>query len=131
MPATAYTADLISDALMNGAAYQGPATIYLALVIDTPSATVAGTEVTLGDYARKSFAQSGWTSDGAGGLTNMADIEFVTATADYDDAVVAVEAYTAATDGTRLWYIVLTSPMTVADGQTPKFLAGDLELTIV
>lgn len=131
MPATTYTANLIATALANGTAYQGPATVYLALVTTTPSKTVAGTEVTLGGYARKTFAQSGWTNSGTGTLTNTADIEWSEATADYDNRVVAVEAYDQASGGNRLWYIVLSTPRTVTDGTTPKFLAGDLELQVV
>jgi len=133
MPATDYTADLIADALAHGSAYQGPATVYLALVTTVPTATVAGTEVTLGGYARKSFAQTGWTNDGAGGLTNTADIAWDEASADYDDDIVAIEAYDDDGDpaGNRLWYIVLTTAKTIVSGQTPKFLAGDLVLTVV
>ena len=131
MPATAYTANLIATALKNGAAYQGPATVYLALATTVPSATVAGVEVTLGDYARATFAQSGWTNDGAGSLTNTADIDYPLVTENYDDDVVAMEAYTAASDGTRLWWIELTTPKIIFVGQTPKFLAGDLTLTVV
>jgi hypothetical protein len=130
MPATTYTANLIATALANGTSYQGPATVYLALSTTTPTATVAGTEVTLGGYTRKTFAQSGWTNNGTGGLTNTADLAWTEASANYDAAVVGVEAYTAATVGTRLWYIVLASPRTIVSGQTPKFLAGDLVLTV-
>ena len=131
MPATSYTANLIATALKNGTSYQGPATVYLALATTTPSATVAGTEVTLGDYGRVTFAQSGWTNDGAGGLTNTADIEYPEASASYDAEVVAIEAYTAASAGTRLWYIILATSKTILTGQIPKFLAGDLTLTVV
>lgn len=131
MPATAYTADLIADALANGAAYQGPATVYLALTITVPTATVAGTEVTLGAYARKIFAQTGWTNNAAGRLSNTADLAFPEATANYDGDVVAVEAYSAAAAGTRFWWIDLPTPKTVLAGQTPKFLAGDLVLSVI
>lgn len=131
MPATNFTKHLLGDAAANGTAWQLPATIYLALTTTVPTASVAGTEVTLGDYERKSFAQSGWTNDGAGSLSNTADIEFVEATANYDDDVVAVEAYSAATDGDRYWWIELTTAKTVTIGKTAKFLAGDLVLTIV
>lgn len=131
MPATDYTADLIADAVANGTAYQGPATVYLALTTTVPTATVPGTEVALGSYARAAFAQTGWTNNAAGGLTNTSDIVFPEATAYYGDDVVAVEAYTASTAGTRLWWIALLTPKTVVIGQTPKFLAGDLVLTVV
>jgi len=132
MPATAYTANLIAKALKNGTAYQGPAEVFLALVTTTPTKTVAGTEVTLGAYARVSFDQTtDWTDDGAGKLENTADVEYVEATADYDDDVLAVEAYTLVTGGTRLWFIILESPSAIVAGQVPKFYAGDLVLQVV
>jgi len=126
MPAAAEWAHLIADAAANGTAFQGPATVYLSLVITTPSKTVAGTEVTAGNYGRKTFAQSGWTNDGAGSLSNTADVAWLTATVDYDDDILAVEAWSAATNGTRYWYLILATPKTIVAGQTPKFLAGDL-----
>lgn len=129
MALTSYTANLVAKAQCHGTAYQGPATVYLALVTTTPSKTVAGTEVTLGGYERVTFNQStGFTDDDAGGLENTADIAYAEATADYDDDVVAVEAYDADTAGNRLWFIVLSTAKTVVSGQTPKFLAGDLTL---
>jgi len=133
MPLTAYTANLIATAHANGTSYQGPATVHLALVTTTPTKTVAGTEQTLGvgNYARKSFATSGWTNDGAGGLVNTAELAYPTTDEDYDDAIVAVEAYSASTAGTRLWFIVLANARLVTSGTIPRFPAGDLELTFV
>jgi hypothetical protein len=129
MPATEYTAGLIADALANGTAYQGPSSVKLALVTTLPTPTEAGTEVTLGGYERVTFAQSGWTNNGVGGLTNTAEIVWPEATAEYDGPVVAVEAYNTA--GTyRLWYVVLSQEKTVIEGLIPKFLAGDLVLTV-
>ena len=132
MPGTAYTDNLMATALSHGTSYQGPATVYLALVTTSPSKTVAGTEATIAavTIARSTFAQSGWTNDGAGSLTNTADVSFTEATGDFDADVVAIEAYTALTSGTRLWYIILSSPRTILNSQTPKFLAGDLTLTV-
>jgi len=72
MPATTYTANLIAKAIANGSAYQGPATIYLALVTDTPSASVAGTEVTDASYARVSVDITAWDDDDAGTLSSNA-----------------------------------------------------------
>jgi len=133
MPATNYTKHLIGDALANGTSYQAPATVWLALTTTVPTASVVGTEVTLGSYVRESFAQSGWTNNGTGGLTNTGDIVFTEASADYDDDVVAVQAYDddGAPVGNALWWIELTTPKTIVTGQTPKFLAGDLVLSVV
>jgi hypothetical protein len=132
VPATAHLANLIITAYQHGAAYQGPATIYLALVTDNPSATVAGTEVTDAAYARESFAQSGFTNDGAGGLTNTAAIVWsAVAAADYTLPVVALEAYDAATDGNRLWYEYLDVSVTIIEGQAPRIGATELSVTLV
>jgi hypothetical protein len=132
MPATEYTAHLIADAAAGGTAYQGLATVYLALATTTPTKTVAGTEITADDYDRKTFAQSGWTNDGAGNLENTAEVAWVLIeTEDYEDEVVAVEAYDDPTAGNRLWFILLTSPRLFVIGETPKFLAGDLVLDFV
>ena len=43
---------------------------------------------------------------------------FPEATGDYDDDVVAVEAYTLVTGGQDLWWIVLTSPKTIVEVTT-------------
>jgi hypothetical protein len=129
MPATAYTANLMAKANKHGTAYQGAATVYLALVTTVPSKTVAGTEVTLGAYERVTWDMTTkWDDDDAGKLTSNADAVYPECSADYDDDVVAVEAWSAATNGTRLWFIILQSPMVFVSGMTPKFFAGDLVL---
>jgi hypothetical protein len=131
MPGTAYTDNLIATAKAHGASYQGPATVYIAMVSTTPSKTVAGTIVQMGavDVATISFAQTGWTNDGAGNLQNTNDINGIEATGDFDDDVVAVEFYDNASpaSGNRLEFIILSTPRTFTAGMTPKFLAGDLK----
>ena len=132
MPATAYTANLIAKALAHGTAYQGPDGVFLALTTSVPTRIVAGTEVTLGDYARTAFSMaSDFADDGVGKLTTNKDVLFNEATANYDDDVLAVEAYTLAAGGTRLWFIVLQSPQVVVQGMTPKFFTGDLVLQVI
>jgi len=132
MAFTSYTANLVAKAQCHGTAYQGPATVYLALVTTEPSKTVAGTEVAVGDYERVAFNQStGFDDDDAGGLVTNVDVAYPEATADYVSDVVAVEAYDADTAGNRLWFIVLMTPKPIVSGMTPKFLAGDLTLELV
>jgi len=132
MPATTYTANLIAKATKNGTAYQGPATVYLALVITTPTKATPGTEQSGGAYARYEFDQTtDWTDDNEGNLSNTANVEYPLVTLDYDDDIVAVEAYDDPTAGERLWFIVLSAPRAFVVGQTPKFLAGDLVLEVV
>ena len=131
MPATAYTANLIAKAAANGSAYQGPATIYLALVTDAPSATVAGTEVDDDDYVRAEVDISAWDDDDAGALSNDVAIEWPEAAADFSGDVEAVEAYTSTDGTTRLWYQILSAPVTFVAGDVPTFAAGELTFSIV
>ena len=96
MPGTTYTDNRIATAKAHGASYQGPATIYLAMVSTTPSKTVAGTIVQMGavDVETIAFAQTGWTNDGAGNLQNTNDVSGIEATGDFDDETkAAVIAY--------------------------------------
>lgn len=131
MPGTTYTDNLIATAKAGGAAYQGPATVYVAMVTTTPSKTVAGTVVQMGavDVDPIEFAQSGWTNDAAGNLENTGDIEGVELTGDFDADVVAVDLYDGPdpSSGNRLEFIILATPRTFTAGMTPKFLAGDLK----
>jgi len=131
VPATAYLANLIAVASKGGAAYQGPATIYLELCSDTPTATVAGTPIVYTGYVRKSYTQSDWASDGAGQLSNTSPVSFADPGGGEDTAV-SVEAWTASTDGTRLWYEELNDALDIVD-DTPSvlFAAGALTWTVI
>ena len=111
MPCTEYWANLIAAAAMNGTAFQGPATIYLALCSDTPTKSTAGTPVVYTGYTRIAWTQSQWASDGIGNLVNSANaVTFVTPTGG-DDWAYYVEAWTAASAGTRLWFEELADPV--------------------
>lgn len=131
MPATEYLANLIAVAAKGGTAYQGPTTIYLELCSDTPTATVAGTPIVYTNYVRKSYTQSDWASDGTGTLSNTSLISFA-APGGGEDTAVAVEAWTAATDGTRLWYEELNDALDIVD-DTPSvvFAPGALTWTVI
>jgi len=131
MPATAYLANLIAVAAKGGASYQGPTNIYLELCSDTPTSTVAGTPLVYTNYARVAYVQSDWASDGAGKLANTGAINFPDPGGG-EDIVVAVEAWDAASGGTRLWYEILGDVMEVVDN-TPSilFAPGALTWTVI
>lgn len=131
MPATQYLANLIAVAAMHGTAYQGPTTIYLELCSSTPSASVAGTPIVYTGYARTAFTQSNWTSNGVGGLSNSVPMSFPNP-AGGEDTAIAVEAWTAVTSGTRLWYEELQMSVDITDN-TPGvlFAVGALTWTVV
>ncbi|MEN6426096.1 MAG: hypothetical protein ABFE13_12075 [Phycisphaerales bacterium] len=131
MPATEYLANLIAVAAKGGTAYQGPATIYLELVSDTPDADTAGTPIVYTNYARTAYTQSDWASDGVGGLSNTTVITFP-APGGGEDTAVAVEAWTASSGGTRLWWEDLTTVVDITD-DTPALLfsPGALTWTVI
>lgn len=132
MPATQAQAILICAAIAGGAAYTGENDIELALTTTLPTASVAGIEVTGGDYARAVVDMAAWTADGVGGVYNTAAVTHPTlATSDYNADVVAVEAYKVSDHTTRVWYIALDTPVTKRIGDTPQFPAGELYLTVV
>jgi hypothetical protein len=132
MPLTTYSANLIAKAIAHGSAYQGPATIYLALVTTTPTASAAGTPVTYTGYARAEVDISAWDDDDAGVLDNNAEIAFPDPTAGSDETATYVEAYDAASGGNRLWFEELVDPV-VINGDTPSvaFPAGQLTVSVV
>jgi hypothetical protein len=132
MPATEYWANLIAVAAKGGAAFQGPATIYLALVSDTPTKAVAGTPVVYTGYARPSYAQSDFDSDGIGNLVNGAVIVTFATPTGGDDWAYYVEAWTAASAGSRLWFEELADPIHLtADLPAVTFPLGTLHFGVV
>lgn len=125
MPLSEYAADLLATAEANGTAYQGPATIYLALMLTESVPATSGTEVSGDGYARVAFAQTGWTNNGAGELSNTADISWPEAEEDWGTAV-EVAAFDADVSGNRLWSEPLDEDVIIANGQTFVTDAGSL-----
>lgn len=78
-----------------------------------------------GDYARQSvsFTRSGST------VSNTAAVEFPVSTADRD-AVTAVGIFDALTSGNLVAYKVFPSSKQYNTGQSLKFLAGDLSISL-
>ena len=129
MPATAYWANLIAKAAAHGSSFQGPATVYIALVTDTPTATVAGTEIDDTNYDRATVDISAWDDDGAGKLSNDVDIAWPAAADDYSADINAIDVYDVSDN--RLWYQILSAPVTFLQNDVPTFDAGELTLSIV
>lgn len=125
MPLFEDRAAALAVAEANGTAYQGPATIYLALTTTLSTTDTPGTEVVGDGYARVEFAQTGWTHDGAGELSNTSDVSWPEAEEDWGE-VLEVVAYTASSGGTELWYEPLDDGVIVANGQTFVIDAGSL-----
>jgi len=99
---------------------------YVALYTTDPTDADTGTEVTGGSYARQ---LAGLSAASGGASSNAADIVFPTATADWG-TVTHVGLRDAVTAGNLFMHSALDTPKTVANGDTFKINAGDLDVTI-
>ena len=115
--------------------YTKPSTIYIALCTAAPSDSSTGSTITEpsgGSYARVQVgpADGSWSAPGAGGLTdNVADITFATATANWG-TITHVAICDASTAGNLLFHGALTTSKAVNNGDTFKFNAGALDVTL-
>jgi hypothetical protein len=114
------------DHILRNAAWASPTTIYVALYTSDPTDADTGTEVTGGSYARQSVAFNA-PSDGA--TDNTSDITFPTATAAWG-TVTHVGLRDAVSGGNLLFHSPLTASKVVGNGDTFKFNAGDLDVSL-
>lgn len=118
---------LINHLLRNTQHTTPGTSIYIALYTTDPTDADTGTEVSGGAYAREQC--SGWDAPTDGATANTADITFTTATANWGD-VSHVGIRDAVTAGNLLFHGSLTASKTVNNGDTFKFNAGDLDVTL-
>jgi len=136
-----YLENEIVDHIFRTGTFTAPTVIAVGLFTAAPSDSGGGTEVSTGSYARVSVGasdtdwnatQGGTSGDstGTGGLTdNASDITFPTASASWG-TVTHVGIFDATTSGNLLFHGVLTASKTVDNGDTFKFTAGDLDITL-
>lgn len=109
-----------------------PDTLYLALATNATTPDVeAGTftEVSGGSYARQSLAAKFGTAAASGSISNDANIQFPTATADYG-VVTHIVVMDALTGGNALIIQALTSNKTVENGDTFVVNTGNLTVNL-
>lgn len=139
---TDYAENKLTDALLRGQAIGTPATWYVALFTAAPSDAGGGTEVTGGSYARASFSASlaNWSgtqgagttaaSSGTGGASsNNAVISFPLPSAGWG-TVTHFALMDAASAGNMWIQKSLTTPKTINSGDTVRFDANTMTLTI-
>ena len=113
-----------------------PSAIYIGLwttTLDDASTGATAGEVSGGSYARQQVTQldANWNAPGVGGLTdNVSAITFPTATAGWGTITDVAIVVTASGAGDILFYGALTASKTVASGDTFRFSAGDLDITL-
>ena len=123
--ATDFLENKIAGHVFGAAAYTAPATLYVALYTTAPNDAGAGTEVSGGSYARQSMAFT-VTADTA---SNTVNVEYPKATASWG-TVTHFAILDAVTAGNMLCYGTLTASKTVASGDTLRFNAGALDITV-
>jgi hypothetical protein len=105
--------------------------LYLALYVGDPEG--AGTEISGGDYARKSVATTDWAAAASSAIANVNAVTFPAATGVWSAADITYWAlFDAATDGNLIASDDLAAgqQQPVVDGNIVEFPIGDIDLTI-
>jgi hypothetical protein len=128
---SAYFKLKVLDTFFGGTVFTAPATLYLGLYTTAPTPGLAGTEVSGGSYARKSFANTSvnWNAASGGAKTNKLALNFARATASWG-TIRGWGLYDAASGGNLLGSGSLTAPLpTVINGDIAQVAAGAIVLT--
>ena len=124
-----YWENEILDHLFSKGSYTPP-TIYLALSAADPGDDGAGLSEPSGNgYARAATAASDWNAASGGALDNADVIEFPEATGAWG-TVTHFALLDAASGGNLLAHGTLSQSKTIASGDTARFAAGDLEISL-
>lgn len=138
-----YLENKIIDWLLRGQSFSPPSTLYVALLTATPTDASTGstiTEVSGGNYARQSIASlaTNWkstqgdtssASSGTGGTTsNVNAISWTGVT--WSGTVTSIAICDALTSGNVLFWGDVTTPQTVASGNSVTLAVGDLSIQI-
>lgn len=124
----------VLDQLFGGQDYVEPANWEIALSTTTPTDAGANfTEPVGNGYARVVYANdkgaSGWNNAAAGLVDNKVDITFPAATGAWG-TVTHFGIYDQSSPENLVAWGVLTASKVIGDGDTAKFAAGDLDVTL-
>lgn len=124
-----YWENEVLDHLFGKGSYTPP-TIYLGLSAADPGDDGAGLSEPSGSgYARASTAASDWNAAAGGLLGNANAITFDAATGDWG-TLTHFALFDAAVSGNMLAHGTLTQAKTIGSGDTARFAAGDLDVTL-
>lgn len=110
--------------------YTPPTNIYAALSTADPGEAGAGlAEPSGGSYARVQTAATDWNVAASGAVDNANPITFPEATGDWG-SITHFALFDALTGGNMLGYGALTVGKSIGIGDTAKFSAGDLDVSL-
>jgi hypothetical protein len=131
--ASDYLEDNIVKHIFRTGSYTKPTTLAVALFTAAPSDSGGGTEVSGGSYARVSVnpLDANWaaTSGTNGQTSNVADINFGTATANWG-TITHFAIFDATSAGNLIVWGALSASKTVNNGDAFKIPAGSLTVTV-
>ncbi len=121
----------VLDQLFGGSDYAEPATWYVGLCTGVAAdGTITG-EPSGNNYARVEWTNNGtnWNTASSGATSNKLEITFPEASGSWG-ALDTFFLSSAASGGTALFYGPLDAEKTPTSGDTPKFAAGELDITL-
>lgn len=124
-----YLEDEVLDHIFGKGAYTPP-TIYVGLSTADPEDDAGSLAEPVGNgYARVQTDSDDWDAASGGALANAEDITFPEASGSWG-TVSHFGLFDAASAGNMLAHGSLGSSKAIGDGDTPKFAAGDLDVTL-
>ena len=128
-----YLKDALIDHIFRSAAFPKPLGLWISLFTLPPSPTSDGIEVTGNAYARCRYdpSEANWTppTSGDGTTSNGFDITFVKPTGPWG-LIMAYGIHDSASGGNLLAYSTIATPRSVDATSSPRFVAGDLTVTL-
>lgn len=106
--------------------------VFVALftVAPTDEDGTGGTEASLGNYARKSTVAGDWNNAVAGHIDNANAITFVECAGANWGNIKAFAIYTLLAGGNMIAWGHVTTPKDIDIGDTAKFAAGEIDITL-
>jgi hypothetical protein len=124
-----YWENEILDHLFGKGSYTPP-TIYVGLSTADPTDDTSGlAEPSGGSYARVATAGADWNVASGGAIDNTNDITFPEATGNWG-TITHFVLFDAASAGNMLAHGSVSASKTIGSGDTAKFAAGDLDITL-
>jgi hypothetical protein len=123
-----YLENKILDHVFKTASFSVPTNIYVALSTADPGESGGGIAEPSGNGYARTICNS-WDAASGGATQNTNAVTFPTATGSWG-TISHFALFDAATGGNMLAYGALTVSKTVTTGDTPKFNAGDIDVTL-
>jgi hypothetical protein len=128
MSLTTYAGNKLLDHMIGKTSFTMP-DVFLALFKTAPGVGGTGTECAYTGYARIDVAGADFSAASSLASTNANAFTFGTKTAGTDETVGWWATFDASTSGNMLEFGTMTASKLIANGDTPKINAGDLDRT--